>query len=266
MVTSPLVSTAFFPDRSAFAGPVHELGPVPATAFAGQARFTGGVLATAVARAEAAAMLPPELELAPPANGTAAIHPLLVTFGDLDDGSFVFGGLPFEALPPYGELCVAIPFVRRRGGRSLHLWSARLFTTSWPSCWHGNATYGLRKAMATMRRDAPTLVVTAAEGAEVARAELRPGGEWHRTAPAFDAIRRAFALPVVGRRDDGTLVSSYFRWETDDVLVRPAEATVSLAAGAVDGLAAGPRRGARDATFAVRRMLWRVTWPMPSRL
>jgi hypothetical protein len=109
-------------------------------------------------------------------------------------------------------------------------------------------------------------VVTAAGGKSVARAELRSEGEWRHAAPGFASIRAAFALPVVGRRDDATLVSSYFRWEIDDMLVRPADATVSLADGAVDGLAAGPRRGARDATFAVRRMLWRVTWPMPARL
>jgi len=270
MVMCGAMSTGFFPGQAAFSGPVVGLGAPPETSFAGQAHFSGCLVATTWPRADAERLLPPELELAPNTSGTPAIHPVLFSFGDQLQGSFLLGGVPIEAGPTYREFCVIVPFVRRRGGgRNLHLYCPRLYSTSYPAYWHGNMSYGLRKAMAGMGWEGSTFVVTSPDGGARAHADVERTADWRPPAdtdlPGFDALRAAFALPIAGRRDDGTLVSSYFRWELEDMVLRPVAATVSVDAPLSEGCRPGRWTGLPGATFEVRGMLWRITWPMACR-
>ncbi len=269
MVTSVAMSMGPLPGRSAFTGPVHDLGPAPETAFAGQAHFSGCLVATAWPRADAERLLPPELELAPSASA-AAIHPVLFSFGDQRTGSFLLGGVPIEAGPTYREFCVVVPFVRRRGGQNLHLYCPRICSTSYPAYWHGNASYGLRKAMTRMGWERESsFVVTSPAGDQLAHADVERITGWQRPTdqdpPGLAALRTAFALPIAGRRDDGTLVSSYFRWELGDALVRPVRAAVSIVGPLAEGNGRGSWQSAPSQAFEVQGMLWRITWPMAPR-
>jgi hypothetical protein len=251
-------------DRAAFLGPALDLGPVADGAFAGQATFDGAVVTTHWPRTEVERLLPPELELAPSASD---LHAVLFTFGDQTRGTVVFGGSWFQVGTLYREFGIAIPFVRRRGGRNLHLYVVRMFSDSYPAYWYGNASYGLGKVMATLAWDGRRFAATTAEDDPLTHADVEPVEPWRPAAEArgFAVLRAALALPIAGRRDDGTFVSSYFRWEIDEAEVRPAHASVSVDAPLVDGV---PRRrltGVPGGTFAVRGMLWRITWPMACR-
>jgi len=221
------MSTGFFPGQAAFSGPVVGLGAAPETSFAGQAHFSGCLVATTWPRANAERLLPPELELAPNTSGTPAIHPVLFSFGDQLQGSFLLGGVPIEAGPTYREFCVIVPFVRRRGGgRSLHLYSPRLYSTSYPAYWHGNMSYGLRKAMAGMGWEGSTFVVTSPDGDALAHADVERTADWRPPAdtdlPGFDALRAAYLEGVA--------------WEPADVLeARAAALLPALFLARVDG-------------------------------
>ena len=263
MVTCRAMSTEF-------SGAVLPLGPVPEQTFAGQAHFSGCLLETRWPRADVMPLLPAELELAPSVSGDAADHPVLFSFGDQLQGSFLLGGLPIEAGPTYHEFCLVVPFVRRRGGRNLHLYCPRICSTSYPAYWHGNMSYGLRKAMTRMGWEGDsTFVVTTPEGGRLARAEVERRAEWRSPADGdlagFTRLREAFALPIVGRRDDGALVSSYFRWEIDEMSVRPVRATVAIEGPLSEGCPGGRWEGLPETSFEVRGMLWRITWPMACR-
>jgi hypothetical protein len=260
------MSAPGFLGRRAWVGSVVDLGAAPPTAFAGQASFTGFLVTSSWPRAEVAALLPPELELAESVSPMPPFHPVVFTFGDQHAGSMIFGGVAVEVGPTYSEFCMAVPFVRRRGGQSLQLFFPRMYSSSYPAYWHGNASYAMPKIMATMGWRGSTFAVAAPDGAPLVHAEVERSGAWRPAiagdAPGFVALREAFALPIAGRRGDGSIVSSYFRWELDETRLRPAGATVEIQAPLVDGLGRSRRTGLPGGTFEVEDMVWKITWPV----
>jgi hypothetical protein len=124
--------------RSAFAGPAID-AHTASSRFAGQARFSGCIAFTNWSRDEVAALLPPELTLAP--NATAPdVHPVMFVFGDQADGALLFAGLPVPPQITYQELGIVVPFVRHRGGPHLHNWVPRMCTRAISRPSGGNAT------------------------------------------------------------------------------------------------------------------------------
>lgn len=119
-------------DPSAFLGEPHD-GRRDANAFVGEARFDGCVTVTAWRRADAAALLPPELVLAPRVRDTREAHPVMTLFGTQWDGVMRFAGLAWPSGPPYHEVGVAVPFVTRRDGHALHLYMARMYASYPPA-------------------------------------------------------------------------------------------------------------------------------------
>jgi hypothetical protein len=117
--------------------------------------------------------------------------------------------------------------------------------------------------MANLSWDGRTSVATTAAGDLLAHADVESAEPWRpATEPAgFAALRAAFALPIAGRRDDGTFVCSYFRWEIEAAEVRPVHASVSIDAPLIDGLSPRLLNDVPGGAFAVRDMLWRITWP-----
>ena len=78
-------------------------------------------------------------------------------------------------------------------------------------------------------------------------------------------MRAVFALPVIGCRQDGTYVCSYFGWDFRDATVRPSDSCVSVDAHLVAGC--GPRlcHDVAAGTFEVQGMIWRLSWPADCR-
>src|SRR5882724_1686714 len=135
-----------FLGRSAFPGPAIA-ADAAGNRFVGQARFSGCIAFTNWRRAEVEAFLPPELQLA--TNAVAAdLHPVVFVFGDQAAGAILFAGFTVPTGAAYQELAIVVPFVRYRGGRHLHSYVPRMYSSYFPAVWHGNAHYGFSKEMA----------------------------------------------------------------------------------------------------------------------
>lgn len=252
-----------FLGKEAFPGPTTVR--TGAASFVGQADFNGCIAFCNWPKEDLAAVLPADLELAVNTSSTPELHPVAFIFGEQTEGATIFGGLTFPMGVNYHEFALAIPFVRHRRGRNLHTFVPRMYSSFAPATWAGNAHYGLAKDMAAMRWQGPLFVIAAPDDTLLFHASVEPAGEWTpgptAALPNFAAMRAVFDLPVVGRRGDGTYVTSYFGWDFGGAHVRPARAWVSIDAALADGVA--PRWSATlaSATFEVRRMVWRLSWP-----
>jgi len=256
-----------FLGRNAFPGPVIDVDTA-AGSFVGQARFSGCVAFTNWRRSDVEAVLPPELALA---TNTIApdLHPVVFVFGEQSDGAIRFAGLTVPTGATYHELGIAIPFVHHRHGRHLHSYVPRMYASYFPSIWHGNVTYGFGKEMGHMAWQGEIFLLTAEDGSLLLHGASEPAGSWSSgsscTLPNFDSMRAVFAMPVIGRRADGSFVCSYFGWDFQDAQVRASDCCVSIDASLAVGL--GPRRcpDVAAGSFDVRGMMWRLTWPTPCR-
>jgi len=254
--------------RHAFSGPALDVVAAGGS-FVGQATFQGVVVCCLRPRAEIAALLPAELALAANDSATPDLHPVVFVLGEQTDGATIVGGRSVPLGIRYGEFALAIPFVRYGGGTHLHTWIPAMVSGYAPATWSGNALYGFGKRMGDVRRDGPFLLVTSEERALLLHATLEVRGAWGPAGadepPALAFVREIFALPVVGRRADGTWACSYFGWDFAAARVRAADACVSVERPIVAGLPLGDYHDATAGTFEVEGMLWRLTWPMPCR-
>jgi hypothetical protein len=257
-----------FLGKESFPGPWVCAG-ISSGSYAGQAHFNGCIAFSNWLKEEVAAVLPDELELAVNTSAAPGLHPVAFIFGEQTEGATIFGGVTFPMGVNYHELAFAIPFVKHRRGRYLHTFVPRMYSSFFPATWAGNAHYGLGKEMGTMRWEGPLFAVATAEGTPVFHASIEPVGEWEAgprcDLPNFAAMRAVFALPVVGRRTDGTYVTSYFGWDFGAARVRPARAALSINAGLAQGVNPHSCATVSSGTFEVRRMIWRLSWPVSCR-
>ncbi len=176
-----------------------------------------------------------------------------------------------DRVPPLGlryhEVALAIPFVKHRRGRYLHTHVPRMYSSSPPANWNGNANYGLAKRMATVTARGSFRIVTDEGGRLLLHALVEPRGTWRTMEDApgapLRAMRDAVALPIVGRTAAGTYVTSYFQWDFDGTVARPVACDVSIDVPLAEGL--GPQSGRAEESFEVRGMSWRLSWPLPCR-
>lgn len=255
-------------DTHAFSGPsigIDELGG----SFAAEAMFSGHIAFFHWAREELSRLLPPELELAVSRSPAPDVHPVVLMFGDLTDGAWMVGGRRLALGFAYQELAVAIPFVRHRGGRYLHTYVPRMYSSYFPAVWTGNSLYGLGKRAGTITVEGPFFILTADDGAVLLHAAVEPRGGWVPGStcdlPTVAELREMAALPVVGRLARGTYVSSYFGLDFTGAEVRPVDCAVSFDAPIIDGLTPRWCHDTVMGSFAVRGMAWRLSWPLPCR-
>src|SRR5262249_44188213 len=160
-----------------------------------------------------------------------------------------FAGIPWPGGPAYHEVGMAIPFVTRRGGHSLHLYMAGMYASYPPAVWAGNLYFGFSKEVAQVHWDGALCVVTLGDGSTVFRADVKANGE--ASTAGFERVRGLFRLPVFGRRADGSLACSLFDWDSADALVRPARITASVRTTGERGRDLLSRETIREATFSV---------------
>jgi hypothetical protein len=237
----------------------------PCPTFVGQADFNGCIAFCNWSRDDVARILPADLELAVNVSPTPDLHPLVFIFGEQTQGATIFGGMTFRMGVRYHEFGMAIPFVKHRRGQHLHTFVPLMCSSYFPATWAGNAHYGFAKRMATMRWEDSLFVMTKPQGALLLHISVEPAGEWVPGAacdlPNFGGMRSIFALPVLGRRRDGTYVQSYFGWDYAEARVRAARAAVSIDAALVEGLTPRTCTSLGSATFEVQGMAWRLSWP-----
>jgi hypothetical protein len=239
------------------------------TSFAAQTYFHGVVAFSNWRREDAAAMLPEDLELGDTVVPSENKHPVVFTFGEHAGSAILFGSVGLTTGVRFPEMIIAVPFVRHRHDRSLHLFVARIFAGEGVVTWSGNAHYGFNKHMADMAWLGQTFVVSEFRGPLLMHATVDGGAAWRAGGacdlPNFRAMAEVFRLPALGRRQDGTYAVSYFEWDFDQGRVRPADAAISIDVPLGPGL--GPRvcHGVASGTFGVRDMRWRISWPARAR-
>lgn len=247
------------PPPRAFLGPTLPAERAAVTD-AGQSRFDGCLAAVALPRDEVAALLPAELMLAARVDG-GDTHPLVVMFGEQIDCAMVVGGLLVPTQLRYWEFCVAIPYVAHRAGRYLHTFVARMCSSWAPVVWDGSARFGYAKELADMRWDGAQFVLTAPDGSLRWHAAVTSEAEWARTTPpGGTALAAALALPIAGRRGDGSWRESYFRLGHAEAQ-RPVQAVLHFDTPLVAGLAGRICHAPAGAAVAVRGLTWRITHP-----
>jgi len=253
--------------RSAFPGPAIEAGAAGAT-FAGEATFDGCVAVTHWPRADVERLLPAELELAANVSPRPDVHPLVCAFGNQTQGSWIWGGFTLPVGLEYFELLIGLPFVKHRRGHHLHTYIPRMYAGNPASVWDGNVRYGLSKQLAEMRWWGSTFVLTTEQGTPLFHAVVETANEGAAsaaTAPAVRTVAEVFSLPVLGRKETGELVGSYFAWDLDAALIDTAEACLTIDAPLGAGLEPRVFHGTRAGTIVVREMNWKLSWPMRCR-
>lgn len=253
-------------ERRAFAGTARTVDEFDED-FVGDASFSGCVAFVTWPRERVAHLLPPALELAPPAAGLIDEHPVAFVFGHQRQGAIMFAGFRLPMSIDFGEFALAIPFVRHRAGRHLHTYVPRMLSSYFPAVWDGCIRYGYRKDLATMRWLGDTFLVTDEHDALLfhaireCQADWTPGAE----ATALTApLRDVFGLPIVASKPDGRLICAYWGWGFDTACVRPSAARLFVDGPLFPALTPQESYGA-DLTIEVRGMAWKLSLPLPCR-
>lgn len=241
------------------------------TAAAAGARFVGvscfnGWLATVPwPRRVVEALLPPALCLA--ADPGVTQHPVVVLFGEQTASTVVYGGVPMPLAIDFSEFGLAVPFVRHRAGRSLHVVFPRMCSSYFPAVSDGNVHYGLAKRLADMTWRPPVFWMTSDTGRLLFHAVVEPTGAWDAAAEVdgFRALHRVFTLPVLGRCAGERLVTSYFDWDVRGTRARATRARLTMSGELALGLGAREDVTLEGSMCEVSGMRWRLSWPLECR-
>jgi hypothetical protein len=231
--------------------------PLTPEAIAGEASFEGCLAIIDVDRQFLQARLPPSIAL-PERHST--ICSCLLAFGAQSEGTTFFGGVPVSWGIGYHELMVAVPFVACHDAAGEHLFVTGMSCDFWPAVWNGNFYYGFHKQLAQMHWNGTSYSVTDGGPRSCFRAEVQRSGD-SAAHEAFGWIRAAAALPVLGRRADGSFVVSRFDWDFRQALVEAASVQLTLGE-AFQELPPGDHLLRHDETVWVRKMGWRLGWPV----
>lgn len=254
-----------FLHRDAFSGPA--IGAMAVIdRFMGEARFDGGLACVNWPRDEVARLLPSELTPADNQSAAPDIHPVLFMFGGLRKTSIIVGDAAIPTGVDYAEFLMAVPYVRHRHGRYLHTYMARMFSGVPTSVFVGNFHYGFNKSLACMGWEGPVFtVISATWWQRQAHAGLSAGldvGAARATLANLSSMNAALSLPILGRRIDGSYVTSYFEFDLDAGQVEPRAAWIALDVPIVAGLT--PRRcfSAPAGSMRLSNVMWRLSWPL----
>jgi hypothetical protein len=189
---------------------------------------------------------------------------VLFVFGEHDESAILFASSRFPTGVVFRELVIAVPFVCARDGLP-RLLLPRICSGEPVVTWSGNVHYGFPKSMVPMERLGNSFVVTDERGALVLHATTEAAGPWEAatvsTLQGLASAQRIARLPVIGRRTDGTFVTSHFDWELAAASVRPIRGVVAMDSALGPGLEPRVCHGRPENSIAVQNMRWRLSWP-----
>ena len=188
---------------------------------------------------------------------------MLLLFGEQTRPELLRAGLGLPVGPSYGELGVFVPYASTGCGR-LCTFVRCMWSTYFPAVWEGNHRY-FAKDLATMRASDDHFVVADGSARPLVHAVFAADGGWNRVEAGvphgLDAMRDAFALPVVGRPASGRLAGCYFDWDFGVATARPVRASIWIAGALVGDPQPHDLHVAPGDAIAVRDMTWRLSWP-----
>lgn len=158
----------------------------------------------------------------------------------------------------YHELMFAVPFVVQEGKPGEHLYVHRMICDFWPGVWVGNNYYGFSKSFVQITWDGKRFLASDASHAPIFCAEVRRVGR--APAGALAWVQAAAALPVLGRRSDGTIVRSRFDWNFAAAVVEVVALDLTVAQEFERLFGLDRPTWHRNAYF-VQGMRWRLSWP-----
>lgn len=237
------------------------------SAFVGEMRFSGCVVATHHPRRAIERLLPADLSLAAGAHESGAdTHPLIFIFGRQTEGTILFGGMSYPLGVKYTEFGMAIPSVTYGGGGDLHTYVPRMYSSYFPPVRDGNMHYGFSKTQAAIDWHGPIATLTTPGGVLLWHAATEPVAAWRRRPDAVHElawIEAAFACPILGRKANGRYVRSHFRFGFRDAVLRPIRCAMAIEVALLDGMAAQRVYSAPGQAVEVQGMLWQLSWPEP---
>jgi hypothetical protein len=218
-----------------------------------QATFRGCVAVVRLVGSALRDVLPSSVHLPEPDASSVAC---LLLFGEQQNATTCFAGVPMPWGVRYHELMVAVPFVRWNGGTHPHLFVHRMLCDYWPAVWVGNSYYGFNKSLARVTWDGRRFSANDESNPRLFCADLLT----HQPAPrqALAWIESAARLPVLGRRADSTFVPSRFEWDFEPAIIRRTKLRLLLCQGSLGLLL--ENRSDEDA-YWVEGMRWRLSWP-----
>lgn len=254
-----------FPQVRCFDGRVQTAESAGAP-LASQAVFYGCVVVTSWPRDDVRVLLPDDLEPASDVSGSSGRHPVVFLLGDQRRGAVIFAGIEFPSRLVYQEFTMAVPFVRHRSGRFLHIYLPRMVSSFLPATWVGNRAYGFAKCSGRIEREDRVHAVRDDTGGLLLRACVDVRDSLEDAARCnFETLRTWFELPVTGIRSDGRYVSSYWRLDFRGARVSAAEASVEIHAPFARGVVPGRHASVAHGSFGVEGMVWRLSWPVSCR-
>jgi hypothetical protein len=234
--------------------------------FVGEAYFDGLVVPTVWSREAAAEVLPAGWHLATNVSAERDAHPIVFMLGRQHRTAIMFGGATLPIPADYDEVMIAVPFVRHEASRLLHTFVPRMYAGDPWAIWSGNAYFGFAKRHGTIERFTSTLAVTDEAGMLLMHATVFESGTWRpASAPQCQehviGLSHLSCLPIVGRREDGRDIESYFDWNFDRAYLRPISASLQLDSRLGPGLIPTDRIESSDDGVEVRGLRWRLSWP-----
>jgi hypothetical protein len=214
--------------------------------------FSGVIAELRLPRPAVERLLPPELCLEPRV-ARARTAPILMAFGTHTASAVHLAALRVRTGVTFHEVFFGVR-CQIRASRTPVLFVPLMYCDEPVSTRVGNALYGFNKKPAVMEWVGSNFVVMGDEGRVLLRATREAGDGLHGCAGRDS---RVADLPIVGRRQDGTYVSSWFDWPWE----AGGLAGVRVVVAAEEPLIAGAGRSA----VQVRSVSWRISWPQPCR-
>lgn len=207
-----------FLDKDVFQG-CYVPGPTGPPTYGAHSTFDGELLFANLEREIVEDVVPKGLGLA---RNTKAprLHPITLILAHHANCQWDLPFLTPKELLDYHELILLIPFVQCPPDDHWHNYVVRMYLDNEFAIYVGNTFYGYAKERGTLVRTD----VGPHRRFEVFRSEISFASAVTTGAsgsPAhYGAMREILRMPLLGRKDDGALVRSYWRWDDGATTVR----------------------------------------------
>lgn len=208
------------------------------------ARGNGRILSLFVPAAQAQALLPAGIELAPAAEFPAGLH--LISIIVAEHRNFRLQAPVASPFGGYQELVVAVNHVRKVGGQAIFWYFQQIYVDSVPA-WMGGRYFGYQKFLGSFSSTDSSMEVWNDQGQRLLKAEWAPTTDFDPALFRMQTalMQREVSYPVIGKLM-GRDVCTEFTWHFDTAAVAPlvshwdiTDAFLPSLAGSVEAVATG---------------------------